>query len=106
MDILGVVVVSLFVFCLDRMINTKITQAKPGHRCNLCGKRYPTEDEWKEHTLSCAREMRDKLNYECLDCDYATIREEDLKRNWETHNSTKEKPKESNDLGKDPGIFF
>lgn len=93
-------------FCFDRMVNTKVTPAKPGHRCSLCGKRYPTENEWKEHTLSCARERRDELNYECPECDYATRRERDLKRHSETHTSAKEKPEESTDLGKDPGDLF
>lgn len=88
------------------MVNTKVTPAKPGHRCSLCGKRYPTEDEWKEHTLSCAKERRDELTYECPDCDYATKREMDLKRHSKTHNAAKKKRNEPNDLRKDPGDLF
>lgn len=92
--------------CFDRMVNTKVTTAKPGHRCILCGKRYPTEDEWKEHTLACAKEKKDELTYECPDCDYATRRERDLKRHSETHNVAKDKPDEPNDLRNNHGDFL
>lgn len=95
-----------WIFCLDRIVNTKFPPAKLGHRCNLCGKRYPTENLWKEHTLSCSKEKRGELNYKCPECDYATKRERDLKRHSETHTSTKQKPEESDILEKILGIFF
>ncbi|XP_056019222.1 uncharacterized protein LOC130054228 [Ostrea edulis] len=92
-----------------KMVNTKFTKAKPGHRCSLCGKRFPTEDKWSHHTIQCARELREELAFECQECDYATKRERDLKRHAEsqhrTDNLQKEKTgrNELDDLGKDPG---
>ena len=86
------------------MVNTKLTKAKPGHRCSLCGKRYPTEDEWKEHTIRCARDLREELAFEC---DYATKRERDLKRHTENQHKSNRRERtdgsEVDDLGRDPG---
>jgi hypothetical protein len=45
-----------------------------------CGKRLPTKDLWNEHTIKCARKLRERLAFECAECDYATKRERDLER--------------------------
>jgi hypothetical protein len=88
------------------MVNIKLTKIKPGHRCSLCGKRFPTMDEWNEHTIQCAREFREKLTFEYAECDYVTKRKQDIKRHAETHYRADNREKawsEVDDVGKDPG---
>jgi hypothetical protein len=64
--------------------------------------------EWDEHTVQYARELREKLIFKCVKCDYATKRVRNLKRHPETRHraDSKEKtarPGEINNKRKDPG---
>jgi hypothetical protein len=59
----------------QRMVNTKLTKVKPGHRRSFCGKQFQTNDVWNEHAVQCLRELREKLRFKCAKCDYAAKRD-------------------------------
>lgn len=70
-----------------RMVNIKVTARKEVAgvdtndelRCAMCSKMLATDEEWKEHTLDCAKQRRVK-KFKCKDCNYATNKSCDMKR--------------------------
>jgi hypothetical protein len=88
-------------YMAQSLISTKLIKVKPGHKSTFCGNRFQTKDEWNAHTVQCARNRREKLTFECAECDYAAKRERDLKRHVETRHRADSR--EKIDKGKDPG---
>jgi hypothetical protein len=93
-------------YMAQSLIRTKLTKAMPGHRRIYCGKQFQTKDEWNKHTVQCVKELREKLEFKCAECDCAAKRERNLKRHTETKHKADSKEKtelgEMNYKGKDP----
>ncbi|CAC5365286.1 unnamed protein product [Mytilus coruscus] len=67
------------------MVNTKTTPAKSSHetyRCSVCGDKFPTSKEWRDHIVKCCEEKRVSTSFVCKEpaCTYVAPLERDLRR--------------------------
>ncbi|XP_069108548.1 uncharacterized protein [Argopecten irradians] len=79
------------------MPNTKVTKRKPGMACPLCFARFGTQEAWETHLIMCGKETREKKQFECPHCDFATARQILLNR----HVARRHGPSPKDDTGDD-----